>query len=260
MQIRENPSTLFSETKSRMEIHILNDYKTLCRATANLIVDYLSVKKPMLVCLASGHTPKGVFECLIEDVNEKHLDLGDCTFVSLDEWVGVPSSQFGSCRQMMDDDFFRPLRIPDNQILFFNGLATDLAAETDHMNSVIAAHGGLDIMLVGIGTNGHIAMNEPGTPFDTVAHVGTLAEETKVVGQKYFTDATSLDRGITLGLKHFREAKLPILMANGEKKAPIIAKVLSSTATETLPASIIHLITNGWVMLDQAAATSPGSL
>jgi 6-phosphogluconolactonase/glucosamine-6-phosphate isomerase/deaminase len=108
-------------------------------------------------------------------------------------------------------------------------------------------------MLVGVGLNGHIAMNEPGTSFDSVAHISTLAEETKTVGQKYFDTATQLSRGITLGLKHFRDARLPILVANGEKKAHIIRQILTSSPSESLPASIIQLIDQGMVMLDEAA-------
>jgi galactosamine-6-phosphate isomerase len=157
---------------------------------------------------------------------------------------------------MMDEDFFIPLQVPEERIIFFNGTAVDLPHELGRINSLIAANGGLDIMLVGIGTNGHIAMNEPGTSFNTHAHISTLAEETKETGQKYFSMITELSKGITLGLKHFREARLPILMANGKKKTTIIRKTLSSPAVETLPASIIHLIDHGFVMLDQEASSS----
>lgn len=236
-----------------MKVTIYPDYKSLSRATADLVADYIMKKKDSLICLASGDTPRGVFDCLVEDVKSKRLDLSQCTFVSLDEWVGIPAGQKGSCRAMMDEDLFIPLQVPEERIVFFNGMANNLPREVERINGLIAEHGGLDIMLVGVGTNGHIAMNEPGTSFDVYAHISTLADETKEVGQKYFAATTELDRGITLGLKHFREARLPILMANGQKKAAIIKKALSSPASETLPASIIHLIDHGFVMLDEAA-------
>jgi len=237
----------------QMKINVFPDYKSMSRATADLITAYVQKKKNSLICLASGHSPLGVFECLAEDVRSKKLNLDHCIFVSLDEWIGIPSTQKGSCREMMDSDFFGPLNIKKNQIRFFDGMASDLNAEVDAINKLIAAHGRLDIMLVGIGMNGHIAMNEPETSFDSIAHISALAEETKTVGQKYFASATQLSRGITLGLKHFREAKLPILVANGEKKASIIRKALSSPPSESLPASVVQLIDNGIVMLDQAA-------
>jgi galactosamine-6-phosphate isomerase len=154
---------------------------------------------------------------------------------------------------MMDKDLFFPLAIKERQIVFFDGMAADLQAEADKVNKLIDANGGLDIMLVGVGMNGHIAMNEPGTSFDSVAHISTLAEETKTVGQKYFDAATQLTQGITLGLKHFRDARLPILVANGEKKASIVSRILSSSPSESLPASVVQLIDQCIVMLDEAA-------
>ena len=251
--VKKNYFPQHKHPDQRMKVKIYQDYQALSRATADLITDYISTKKDSLVCLASGHTPRGVFQCLLEDVRSKRLDLARCTFVSLDEWIGIPADQKGSCRGMMDKDFFLPAGIREDQIEFFDGMATDLGKETDRINTLVATNGGLDIMLVGVGTNGHIAMNEPGTSFDTFAHVSVLAEETKQVGQKYFTSSTTLDKGITLGLRHFQEARLPILMANGEKKSAIIQKTLSTDAVETLPSSIIHLIDRGFVMLDQEA-------
>jgi glucosamine-6-phosphate isomerase len=237
-----------------MTIKQFSNYAALSRATADLILEYIKAKKNSIVCLASGHTPRGVFKCLVDDIKSNRLDISQCVFVSLDEWVGIGASQKGSCREMMDEDFFNPLQLPSSQIKFFNGLATDLESEVKSMNAFIESHGGLDIMLVGIGTNGHIAMNEPGTSFNIDAHIGTLAEETKTVGQKYFPGSTLLDKGITLGIKHFREAKLPILIANGEKKAAIMKQTLSSPATESLPSSVVHLISQGYIMMDEIAA------
>lgn len=241
-----------------MHIRILLDYKELSRATANMIVDYVSRKPDALICLASGHTPLGVFECLVDDVRQKKIDFSNCSFVGLDEWVGIGPTQDGSCRLMMDQSFFQPLQIPLSRIHFFDALSTNLQAEADRINAVIAANNGLDIMLVGVGTNGHIAMNEPGTPFTSVAHISELAEETKAVGQKYFQQATPLSKGITLGLQHFRDARLPIVIANGIKKATIIKKAIWSKGGEHLPASIVQKIPESYVMLDQEAALELG--
>jgi glucosamine-6-phosphate isomerase len=236
-----------------MNVKVYPDYKSMSRAASDLISSYIKKKPNSLICLASGHSPLGVFQCMVEDVKSGKLDLSSCTFVSLDEWVGIDASQKGSCREMMDKDLFVPLAIKEHQIVFFDGMDTELKRQVDKINDLIDTNGGLDIMLVGVGLNGHIAMNEPGTSFDSVAHISTLAEETKTVGQKYFDTATQLSQGITLGLKHFRDARLPILVANGEKKAPIIRQILTSSPSESLPASVIQLIDQGVVMLDEAA-------
>jgi glucosamine-6-phosphate deaminase len=109
-------------------------------------------------------------------------------------------------------------------------------------------------MLVGVGMNGHIALNEPNTAFNIYAHVSDLEEITKSVGQKYFAKNTVLSQGITLGLGHLQEAKLPILIANGNRKAKVIQKALNGDVTEQLPASIFQKLKNGLVMLDEEAA------
>jgi galactosamine-6-phosphate isomerase len=236
-----------------MNLRILSDYSTLSRTTADLIAVYLKAKPKSIICLASGHSPRGVFEYLVGDVVSNRLSLDECTFVSLDEWMGIPASQPGSCRDMMDKDLFKPLGIHPSKIVFFNGMASDPEREIDVMNEVIDRAGGLDIMLVGVGTNGHIAMNEPGTPFDTRAHISTLTEETQRVGQKYFETNTVLSQGLTLGLGHFREAKLPILIAAGNTKQDIMKKVLTSAPSENVPATIVHLMPGAYVMLDKDA-------
>ncbi len=237
-----------------MKIQILQDYPTLSKAVSDLIIKYIKSKQDSLICLASGHTPIGVFEELTKAVQSKKVDLSACTFLSLDEWLHIDPTDPGSCLSMLQKDCFIPLGLRDHQIEFFDVAAKDMQQECNRINALIESHGGLDIMLVGVGINGHIGMNEPGTSFDSYAHVSELAEETKTVGQKYFQQATSLSQGVTLGLKHLRESKLPIVMASGEKKASIMAKGLQGKSTEEIPLSVVHLIPQGFVMLDKEAA------
>lgn len=238
-----------------MVTKVFDSYDLLARATADLIADYIRQKPSSLICLASGHTPVGVFKNLIEDVGSGSLEISQCTFLSLDEWIGIDPSDPGSCMSMLRKDFFNPLNLPEKQIDFFHVQAADLEKECERINTLIEEHGGLDIMLVGVGTNGHIGMNEPGTSFWSYAHVGELAEETKKVGQKYFSKHTELSKGMTLGLCHLQEAKLPIVMASGPTKAAIIQKALTSPQpTEDIPLTICQIIEQGFVMLDKEAA------
>jgi len=237
-----------------MKITICPDYPTLSRETANLVGQYVADKPNAVICLASGNTPVHVFQYLVEDVNAGRLNISGCTFVSLDEWVGIDKSNKGSCRNMMDRDFFHPLKIKESNIKFFDGMAKNLRQECDRIDQFISSRGGLDIMLVGIGLNGHIAMNEPGTSFDHYSQLIDLSEETKAVGQKYFSKKTNLSKGLTLGLRHFRESKLPILMANGQKKASIVQKALTLPPSKKIPASVIQRIPHALVLLDEEAA------
>ena len=238
-----------------MQVKVYPDYQALSRAVADVVGNYITSKPKSLVCLASGSTPVQLLRFLVEDVRSNRLDLSECHFVGLDEWAGVPVSDYGSCRNMMDRDFFHPLGIPESRICFFDGMTSDPEKECDRINSVVTRHGGLDIMLVGVGLNGHIAMNEPGTSPDLYAHVGDLAADTIEVGQKYFTQPTTLSKGLTLGIGNFREATLPILMANGSKKAPVIRLAVEGTPSLEVPASIVQSMPAALVMVDAEAGS-----
>lgn len=226
---------------------------------ARLIAELVKNNPTATLCLASGHTPLGAFERLVEMAATVQVDFSRCHFIGLDEWVGIPSSAEGSCRYFLDNYFFKKLNIPEAQLHFFDGMATDLEAECQKMDDIIARLGGLDLMLVGIGINGHIALNEPGTPWSLRSHVRDLDEMTVMVGQKYFSGKTQLTKGITLGLQYLREAKLPLLMASGEAKAPVIRQALEEEVTELFPASIFQTLEQGVVLLDKAAAGRLGA-
>jgi glucosamine-6-phosphate deaminase len=224
-----------------MTIHTFPDYEALSEATANLIIEVLKQKPDALICIASGDTPLGVCKFLAKSDKKR-------------EWVGMDENDEGSCKYGIYQNLLIPLNFPSERIKYFDAKAQDLDSECQKINEFIASRGGLDVMLVGVGMNGHIALNEPNTPFDIHAHVSDLEEVTKSVGQKYFTKKTILTQGITLGLAHLQEAKLPILIANGQRKAPVINKALTLEITEKFPASIFQKIEQSIVMLDLEAA------
>jgi glucosamine-6-phosphate deaminase len=234
-----------------MTINTYSNYETLSEATANLIVEVLKQKPEALICIASGDTPLGVCEFLAK--SDKNI-FEKCTFVGLDEWVGMDENDEGSCKSGIYQNLLIPLNIPSERIKYFDAKAEDLESECHKINEFIASNGGLDVMLVGVGMNGHIALNEPNTPFDIYAHVSELEEVTKSVGQKYFTKDTILTQGITLGLAHLQESKLPILIANGLRKAAVINVALTEEITEKFPASIFQKLEHSLVMLDIEAA------
>jgi glucosamine-6-phosphate deaminase len=235
-----------------MIIHTFPNYETLSEATAHLIIDVLKQKPEALICIASGDTPLGVCKFLAH--SDKNL-FNKCTFVGLDEWVGMDENDEGSCKYGIYQNLLIPLNIPSERIKYFDAKAEDLESECLKINDFIASKGGLDVMLVGVGMNGHIALNEPSTSFNIYAHVSDLEEITKSVGQKYFTKDTILTQGITLGLAHLQDAKLPILIANGNRKADVINTALNGDITEQFPVSILQKLEHSLVMLDQEAAS-----
>jgi glucosamine-6-phosphate isomerase len=227
----------------------------MSRAAADFVTDYVNNKPEALLCIPSGESATGMLKYLADYASEGRVDFNKCFFVGLDEWVGMNEEDEGSCTNYMYSNVFNPLKIKPERIIFFNAIEEDLDAECERVDSFIKDHGGLDIMMVGIGMNGHIGLNEPGVDFDLYSHRSQLDTVTKTVGQKYFKQETELREGITLGPKHFLEAKVAVLIASGLKKAAIISKALEGEITNQLPASIIQMHHHAFVFLDREAAS-----
>ncbi len=238
-----------------MTIHKFPDHATLSQYTAEHIAAIINQKPTATLCLASGDTPIETYHRFVALAQAKRVDVSQCTFVGLDEWVGFGPNDFGSCSYYVFRDLFTPLNLRPDQIHVFDAKATDLAAECDRIDAVIQSRGGLDLLLVGMGMNGHIALNEPGTPFTLGCHVVELAESTKTVGQKYFEKETTLTQGITIGLRHLTEAHEVILLVSGSKKAPVLREALHGPVTEQMPASILQTYPNAQIWVDEAAGS-----
>ena len=238
-----------------MQINIYKDYSTLSFYTAQEIIGLVKNKPDAVLCLAAGDTPKFTYALMVQKAINEKVDFSECTLIGLDEWVGIPPENEGSCHFFLQKHIFKPLNIPFSNIHLFDALSDNLEQECKTMDNVIASLGGIDLMVVGVGMNAHIGFNEPGVPADTYAHVIALDTATQSVGQKYFKQSTRLEKGITLGLKHLQQAKKVMLIANGMHKAEIIKKMLEEEINTGLPASIIRTHRHGRVMLDKDAAS-----
>lgn len=238
-----------------MIVKAYGDYHALSLDVADEIISQIKNKPDSVLCLAAGDTPRLAFSLTAQKAKAEKVDFSKCTFIGLDEWVGIPPENEGSCHYFLHHNLFAPLGIRSAQIHLFDALATDLKAECDTMDAVIRKKGGIDLMLVGVGMNGHIGFNEPGVPFNLYAHVIKLDDTTRSVGQKYFKQSTPLQEGITLGLQHLAESGKAIVMASGLKKASIMRAALEDTVSSEIPASVIRNHPKGIVMLDREAAT-----
>jgi glucosamine-6-phosphate deaminase len=239
-----------------MTIKPYKDYNSMSRAAADLVIELVKSKPGALICFPSGDSPAGMFRYLVADAQAGKVDFSQTWFVGLDEWVGMGKDDDGSCTNFLYEHFFTPLQIKPGQRKFFDAKAADLDAACRDMDAFIELHGGrLDMMIVGIGMNGHIGLNEPGTDFNLYAHHAPLAQVTINVGQKYFKQQTKLTEGITLGLKYLQESKNPVLLAAGAKKAGIIKQSLEGEISPQLPASIFQTLPSSVVLLDESAAS-----
>jgi galactosamine-6-phosphate isomerase len=237
-----------------MKRFITGTYAELSQQAAEDLLQLTANKEEPIVCTASGDTPAGLYNALFDKVKNKQADIGSWYFVGLDEWVGMNGDDQGSCRFHLNNQLFNRLQIADDRIIFFDGKARDLEKECEAVESFVFQHGGMDVAIVGLGMNGHIGMNEPGTSPNKRSHVTALDPITQKVGQKYFTQAQELTAGITLGLGTLMESKYIMLLVSGSHKAAIVKQMLEGEITEDVPASLLRNHPGLRIYLDKEAA------
>ena len=238
-----------------MQLKIFETYNELSFHAAEKIIELVKNNPDAVLCLAAGDTPRLTYTLMSKKAIEEKVDFTRCTFIGLDEWVGIPPENEGSCQFFLQNHIFGPLLIRSSQIHLFDALSENLVQECLAMDKIIIEKGGIDLMLVGVGMNGHIGFNEPGVSVNNYSHVIDLDSATQSVGQKYFKHPTALKKGITLGLNHLLQARKVIVVANGVKKAEVIRKALEEEINTDTPASIIRTHPHGLVMIDEDAAS-----
>ena len=237
-----------------MQTFIASNQEEFAQQTADFLFQRFVQKPDLIVALAAGETPLLPYTRLVERLIRERVDISRCTFVALDEWVGIPPDNPGSCSYFLHNVVLDPLKIKSDRFKLFNSQAPDLQQECRNMDAFILSRGVLDAIVVGIGMNGHIGFNEPGVSSKMHSHVIDLDANTQNVGQKYFAQHTTLSKGITLGLQTLMDAKQAILLANGARKASIMRKALEGPLSIEVPASIMQQHANGFIFMDEAAA------
>jgi glucosamine-6-phosphate isomerase len=237
-----------------MKIVVNESYDTMSVEAASEILQLMEPLPSPLICTASGDTPAGLYREIVEQVKKKKIDSNGWHFVGLDEWMGMNGYDEGSCRYYIDQQVFDPLNVPIKRIAFFDGTAIDPVRECERVERFIASRKGIDIAILGLGMNGHIGMNEPGTPASLRSHVAELAPMTQEVGQKYFKSKTRLTQGLTLGIATILEAKHIFLLVSGAKKASIVSRMVSEEISEQLPCTLLRNHKGLRISLDREAA------
>ena len=238
-----------------MQIFIEKDYESMSAKAANEVMQIIAPLKNPVLCPATGDSPKGLYKEMIGRITRNKTDVSNWYFVGLDEWLGINQHDEGSCRYHLNNDLLEPLCIDEKNISFFDGRAKDIQDEIKKTNHFIKAHGGIDVAIVGLGMNGHVGMNEPGTDPDLHSHVSDIDVITQQVGQKYFKKSRQISRGITLGIADIMEARHVILLVSGNKKATIVQQILEGEISEEFPASLLRRHKSFSVYLDEEAAS-----
>src|SRR3954447_21902419 len=237
-----------------MKLAISNTYDAMSKQAASDLLQLVqSIDKP-LICTASGASPAGLYKELVHLVETTGVDTSNWYFVGLDEWKGMNEQDEGSSKAQVTEQLLHPLHISNEHVCFFDGRANDLEKECERIEDFIKQHGGISIALLGIGVNGHIAMNEPGTSASLRSHIADIHPGTQQIGQKYFKEPRKIDTGVTLGMATILEAKHLMLLVSGKTKTEIMYKMLHTPISEELPATLLMEHPNLNIYVDAEAA------
>lgn len=213
-------------------------------------------KKPQIVLgLATGSTMEPIYERLITQVIDQKIDVSQLTTFNLDEYIGLGPDHPQSYHYYMRQHLFDRLAFAKQHTFLPDGLCDDLQQQCQQYAAQIKKVGGIDIQLLGIGSNGHIGFNEPGTSFSSRTHVVDLSEQTRIDNGRFFDCKDEVPtQAITLGLQDINEARKIILVATGANKAQVMADLYYSPVDESMPASIVKQHPDAIIIVDQAAA------
>lgn len=232
-------------------------------SNAHAIADYLTdhiaqqirMKPTTSLGLATGSTMEPIYARLLQRIQAEALDLSQITTFNLDEYIGLAPDHSQSYFYFMQHHLFAAAGLQPAQVHLPCGVCADVEQECQDYAAKLARVGGLDIQLLGIGSNGHIGFNEPGTPFDSRTHVVELSEKTRRDNGRFFERLEDVPtHAITMGIAEILSAKEIFLVATGRHKADIMARLYESGIDEQLPASALKQHAHLRVLVDEAAA------
>ena len=237
-----------------MRIIRTKNYDEMSRKAAAIIAAQVIHKPDCVLGLATGGTPVGTYKNLVEWYKSGDLDFSEVTTVNLDEYRGLPREHRESYWSFMHRNLFDHVNIPKDRINLPDGTNMDADAECARYDAVIAALGGVDLQLLGIGHDGHIGFNEPSDAFDMGTHCVDLTEETIEANKRFFASRDEVPRqAYTMGTHTIMSARKVLMVVSGKDKAEIVKKSFFGPVTPMVPASILQFHPDVTVIADEAA-------
>lgn len=238
-----------------MNIIVVDNYENMSRKAAIIIASQIISKPNSILGLATGSTPLGMYKELIKMYENKELDFSKVKTFNLDEYYGLDEKHVQSYHFYMNDNFFKYINIKRENIKIPNGMCKNIDEECESYDKSIVEAGGIDIQILGIGSNGHIGFNEPDDSFNARTHLVTLNEKTIRDNSRFFKSIDKVPtKAISMGIKSIMMSRKIILLANGEEKAEAISKSIEGNITSKVPGSILQLHNDVTFILDKKAA------
>ena len=237
-----------------MRIYECADAAAMSRRAANIISAQVIIKPNCVLGLATGSTPIGTYQQLVERCKNGDLSFAEVTTVNLDEYLGLAPTHEQSYRYFMNHNLFDHVDIKMENTHVLNGMAADPDAECAAYNELIHSLGGIDLQLLGMGHNGHIAFNEPGDNFGLETHVVSLSERTIDANKRFFASRNEVPRkALSMGIKNIMSARKILVVVSGEEKAEAVYKSVTGPVTNEVPASVLQLHPDVTLVGDSAA-------
>lgn len=224
-----------------MKIYKEKTYEDMSKRAADIIAEQIKNKPDSVLGLATGSTPIGMYEKLVEKYNNHEIDFSKITTINLDEYKGLDPENNQSYHYFMNEHLFSKVNIPSANIHLPDGKEEDEEKVCKEYDDIIEKSGGIDIQVLGIGENGHIGFNEPSDKFSKGTNCVNLTKNTIEVNSRFFKSIDEVPtKAYTMGIESIFSAKKIILMANSKKKADILKKALTGDITPEVPASILQ--------------------
>ncbi|MCP8617813.1 glucosamine-6-phosphate deaminase [Salirhabdus salicampi] len=241
-----------------MKIIKAKNYTEMSQLASERIFDKIKNVANVTLGLATGGTPTRTYQYLIDDYEKNNTSYSHVTTFNLDEYIGLSPNDSNSYRYYMDKHLFNHIPIPKEQTHIPNGLAKDLQLECEAYEKKIDNHG-IDLQILGLGSNGHIGFNEPGTNFDSNTHVVNLADSTREANARFFNSLEEVPtKAITMGIRSIMKSKEIILLVSGERKKEALTRLLDGEVDESFPASILKQHPNVTIIADKAVLGEKG--
>lgn len=228
-----------------MRIRHFSDYEAMSAEAARLFREATAGQQSPTACLATGHSPRGLYRNLAKS----KADFSGLNIVKLDEWLGLPMDHPGSCETYLRQEVLGPLRIPDERFVGFHSNPPETQAECRRMQGELSRLGTLDVCVLGIGKNGHLAMNEPAPQLQPHCHRAQLAPGTQQHAMLAGSEIT-ITEGLTLGMADVLNARLVLLLVSGPGKQEAFKRLQNPSVTTELPASFLWLHPHVEVLAD----------
>ncbi|WP_282035304.1 glucosamine-6-phosphate deaminase [Metabacillus indicus] len=244
-----------------MKLLEAKDHSEMSRLAADIILEQVRNKSNSVLGLATGGTVLKTYQELILNHKENDISFAQVRTFNLDEYVGLSIKHENSYHSYMQKHLFNHIDIQFSNTFLPNGEAEDLERECISYEAMIDHMGGIDLQLLGIGQNGHIGFNEPGTSFDSKTHIIKLEESTKLANSRYFNSLDEVPtHAVTMGISTIMQSKKILLLASGQHKASILHQLFKSDVTPDIPATILRNHPNVIIIADQEALSELNQL